>query len=103
MLTEIPCCHLPIWILKVAIGGKDNILEGITDKIHIFHNAIASDAARPKTDDIEHAFENFHSSRVIRRMILDCPAFAATLWKKALEGKCEIWADGYRYLKFTSL
>jgi pumilio family protein 6 len=34
-------------------------------------------------------------------MILDSPAFAATLWEKALEGKCKLYADGYRYLKFT--
>jgi pumilio family protein 6 len=86
---------------KVAIGGKDNVLEGLTEQIHLLHDAIASDAARPKSEDIEHAFENFHSSRVIRKMILDCPAFAATLWEKALEGKCKLYADGYRYLIFT--
>ncbi|KAI4986288.1 hypothetical protein ZWY2020_018918 [Hordeum vulgare] len=28
-------------------------------------------------------------------MILDCPAFAATLWKNALEGKCKLYADGF--------
>lgn len=83
--------------LKVAVGGKDNVLEGVTDRIHMLHDAIASDAAQPKTEDIEHAFENFFSSRVIRRMIIDCPAFAVTLWRKALKGKCKIWAEGHRY------
>ncbi|PUZ36210.1 hypothetical protein GQ55_9G020200 [Panicum hallii var. hallii] len=82
-------------LYEVAVGGKDNVLEGITDKIHKLHDAIASDAAQPKTEDIEHAFENFFSSRVIRRMIIDCPAFAVTLWRKALKGKCKIWAEGH--------
>nr|XP_040248602.1 pumilio homolog 24 isoform X4 [Aegilops tauschii subsp. strangulata] len=81
---------------------KNNFLEGVTDRIHVLHNAIACDAARPRTDDVdEHAFDNYHSSRIIRRMVLDCPAFAATLWKKALEGKCKLYADGFRYLKMT--
>jgi pumilio family protein 6 len=82
-------------LYEVAVGGKDNVLEGITDRIHKLHDAIASDAAQPKTEDIEHAFENFFSSRVIRRMIIDCPAFAVTLWRKALKGKCKIWAEGH--------
>ena len=87
---------------KVAVGGKNNFLEGVTDRIHVLHNAIACDAARPRTDYIdEHAFDNYHSSRVIRKMILDCPAFAATLWKKALKGKCKSFADGFRYLRMT--
>uniref|UniRef100_A0A0D3FQY3 PUM-HD domain-containing protein n=1 Tax=Oryza barthii TaxID=65489 RepID=A0A0D3FQY3_9ORYZ len=80
---------------EVAVGGEDNILEGITDRIYSLHNAIASDAARPKTEDTEHAFDNYHSSRLIRRLILESPAFAAILWKKALEGKCKTWADGH--------
>ena len=86
---------------KVAVGGKDNVLEGITEQSHLLHDAIACDAAQPKTEDTEHAFENFYSSRIIRRMILDSPAFAATLWKKALKGKCKLYADGYRYLKLS--
>ncbi|CAM0953458.1 unnamed protein product [Alopecurus aequalis] len=81
-------------LYEVALGGKDNVLEGITHQIHGLHEAIASDAARLRTDDVEHAFDNYQSSRIIRRMILDCPAFAATLWKKALEGKCKLYADG---------
>ncbi|KAF7075948.1 hypothetical protein CFC21_080674 [Triticum aestivum] len=82
-------------LYEVAVGGKNNVLEGVTDRIHVLHNAIASDAARPRTEDVEHAFDNYHSSRVIRKMILDCPAFAATLWKKALKGKCKSFADGF--------
>lgn len=84
--------------LKVVVGGQDNILEGLTARIHVLHEAIASDAAQPKMEDIEHAFENFFSSRVIRRMIIDCPAFAITLWRKALEGNCNIWAEGHRFV-----
>lgn len=79
----------------MAVGGKDNVLDGLTDRIHMLHDAIASDAAQPKTEDTEHAFENFFSSRVIRRMVIDCPAFAVTLWRKALQGKCKIWAEGH--------
>uniref|UniRef100_A0A453MC17 Zinc finger-XS domain-containing protein n=1 Tax=Aegilops tauschii subsp. strangulata TaxID=200361 RepID=A0A453MC17_AEGTS len=83
-------------LYEVAVGGKNSFLEGVTDRIHVLHNAIACDAARPRTDDgDEHAFDNYHSSRTIRRMILDCPAFAATLWKTALEGKCKLYADGF--------
>ncbi|CAD6207482.1 unnamed protein product [Miscanthus lutarioriparius] len=82
-------------LYEIAVGGKDNVLEGLTDRIHMLHDAIVSDAAQPKTEDIEHAFENFFSSRVIRRMIIDCPAFAVILWRKALEGKCKIWAEGH--------
>ncbi|KAM3279716.1 hypothetical protein ACQJBY_046845 [Aegilops geniculata] len=83
-------------LYEVAVGGKNNFLKGVTDRIQVLHNAIACDAARPRTDDVdEHAFDNYHSSPIIRRMILDCPAFAATLWKKALEGKCKLYADGF--------
>lgn len=103
MFHKCHWCHsdmLTFANLKVAVGGEDNILEGITDRIHSLHNAIASDAARPKAEDTEHAFDNYHSSRLIRRLILESPAFAAILWKKALEGKCKTWADGHRYLDF---
>jgi hypothetical protein len=66
--------------------------------IRMLHDAIASDAEQPKMEDVEHAFENFHSSRVIRKLIIDGPAFAVTLWEKALQGKCKIWAHGHRYV-----
>ncbi|KAJ1292840.1 hypothetical protein BS78_01G020800 [Paspalum vaginatum] len=82
-------------VYEVAVGGKDNVLEGFMDRIHMLHDAIAADAAQPKTEDVEHAFENFFSSRVIRKLIIDCPVFAVTLWRKALQGKCKIWAGGH--------
>jgi pumilio homology domain family member 6 len=72
-------------------------LEDISDRIRTLHGAIASHAEQPKVEDVEHAFENLHSSRVIRKLIIDCPAFAVTLWKKALKGKCKLWARGHRY------
>ncbi|GMP56964.1 hypothetical protein CsSME_00021248 [Camellia sinensis var. sinensis] len=57
--------------------------------------AIASLVAEPKLEDSEeeNLLENFHSSRTIRRLVLDCPAFASTLWKKAVKGKSEMWAQ----------
>jgi pumilio family protein 6 len=67
---------LCVAISKVAVGGKDNVLEGMTEQIHILHDAIASDAAWSKSEDIEHAFENFHSSHIIIRIVLGCPGFA---------------------------
>uniref|UniRef100_A0A8I6XVL1 CPL domain-containing protein n=1 Tax=Hordeum vulgare subsp. vulgare TaxID=112509 RepID=A0A8I6XVL1_HORVV len=82
-------------LYEVAVGGKNNFLEGVTDRIHVLHNAIACDAARPRTDYVdEHAFDDY-PSHLIRRIILDCPAFAATLWKKALKGKCKLYAEGF--------
>ncbi|OVA18708.1 Pumilio RNA-binding repeat [Macleaya cordata] len=48
-----------------------------------------------KEEEKKHVLENFHSSRTIRKLILDCPTFASTLWKVALEGKCEMWAQGH--------
>lgn len=100
------CSDLNFMLLfanQVAVGGKYNVLEGLTARIHVLHDAIASDAAQPKMEDIEHAFENFFSSRVIRRMIIDCPAFAVTLWEKALKGKCKIWAEGHRFVLPTDI
>lgn len=67
------------------------------DKINSLHKAIASLAALPKSEDSEeeHVLENFHSNRTIRKLILDCPSFASTLWEEALKGKCESWAHGH--------
>ncbi|KAK9033513.1 hypothetical protein V6N11_018544 [Hibiscus sabdariffa] len=61
---------------------------------------IAALAAKPKSEEPEaseeeHVLENFHSSRTIQKLILDCPAFASTLWKKSLEGKFQSWAQGH--------
>ncbi|CAL9192545.1 unnamed protein product [Musa hybrid cultivar] len=61
------------------------------------HKAIASLGALPKTNESqeEHVLENFHSSRLIRKLVLDCLGFAATLWEMALDGKCDVWAQGH--------
>ncbi|KAE9601479.1 putative CPL domain-containing protein [Lupinus albus] len=82
----------------VATGGSDGILHPtLDDKINSLHEAIASLAAESKSEDSqeEHVFENFHSSRTIRKLILDCPNFASTLWEKALKGRSELWAHGH--------
>lgn len=81
------------------MGGSDGILlPTLDDKIKSLHEAIASLAAISKSEDSqeEHVLENFHSSRTIRKLVLDCPNFASTLWEKALEGKSELWAHGHR-------
>lgn len=85
-------------IFEVAKGGSDGILHPTLDeKLNNLHEAIAELAAKPKSDESEeeHVLENFHSSRTIRKLILDCPAFASSLWKKSLEGKCQLWAQGH--------
>ncbi|KAK8619658.1 hypothetical protein V6N13_135940 [Hibiscus sabdariffa] len=87
-------------IFEVAMGGSDGILHPTLDeKLNNLHEAIAALAAKPKSEESEeseeHVLENFHSSRTIRKLILDCPAFASTLWKKSLEGKCQLWAQGH--------
>lgn len=61
---------------------KYNILEGISDRIHILPDAIVSEAAPLKKDDMEYALDIYHPNRIIRRIILNCPTFATTLWKK---------------------
>ncbi|KAK6146205.1 hypothetical protein DH2020_020074 [Rehmannia glutinosa] len=85
-------------LAEVATGGADGILHPTLDaKLAELHEAIASIAAQPKPDEPEkeHILENFHSSRAIRKLVLDCPAFASTLWEKALKGNCAIWAKGF--------
>ncbi|KAJ1686017.1 hypothetical protein LUZ63_017407 [Rhynchospora breviuscula] len=84
-------------IYEVAIGGADKILQPLSNKVHTLFEAIASLAAVPKGTDTkeEHVFENFHSSRTIRKLILDSPEFASVLWKVSLEGKTEMWAQGH--------
>lgn len=76
-------------------------------KLSDLHEAITFLAAKPKIRDSgdEHLIENFHSSRTIRKLILDCPRFASTLWNTALKGKSEMWAEGHRlayWLLFSS-
>lgn len=85
-------------IYEVATGGADGILHPtLDDKLNELYEAIATLVSEPKSEESkeEHLLENFHSSRTIRRLILDCPAFASTLWNKALKGKCEMWAQGH--------
>lgn len=90
--------------LKVATGGADGILlPTLVDQMNALHEAMASVAAEPKSEEKEeHILENFHSSRIIRKLVLDCSAFASTLWKMALSGKCEVWAKGHR-LEYITL
>ncbi|KAF5950848.1 hypothetical protein HYC85_012841 [Camellia sinensis] len=85
-------------IYEVATGGAGGILLSTLDtNLDALHRAIASLVAESKLEDSEeeHLLENFHSSRTIRRLVLDCPAFASILWKKALKGKSEMWAQGH--------
>ncbi|CAI0626734.1 unnamed protein product [Linum tenue] len=85
-------------LYEVATGGSEGILfPSLGEKLNTLHEAIASVAAEPKSEEPgkEHVFENFHSSRTIRKLILDSPGFAAVLWKRALNGKCSLWAQGH--------
>ncbi|XVF38778.1 hypothetical protein REPUB_Repub20aG0131200 [Reevesia pubescens] len=85
-------------IFEVAMGGSDGILHPtLNEKLNNLHEAIAALAENPKSEEFEeeHVFENFHSSRTIRKLVLECPAFASTLWKKSLEGKCQLWVKGH--------
>lgn len=85
---------------QVAVGGFDGILcPSLSEKLRELYEAIASVAAKPKPEEAEknseHILEDFHSSRTIRRLVLDCPAFASILFKKALSGQCRLWAQGH--------
>ncbi|KAI3978805.1 hypothetical protein MKX01_015980, partial [Papaver californicum] len=84
-------------IYEVATGGADQVLlPTLTDKLETLHKAIAALAAVPKEEkpEEEHVLINFHSSRTIRKLILDCPTFASIIWV-ALKGKCEMWSQGH--------
>ncbi|KAF3608552.1 hypothetical protein DY000_02046182 [Brassica cretica] len=83
----------------VAGGGCDGILLlTLSENLRALYQAIASAAAEPKPEESEkssqHILEDFHSSRTIRRLVLDSPTFASILFKKALSGKCRSWAQG---------
>ncbi|XP_024958712.1 pumilio homolog 24 [Cynara cardunculus var. scolymus] len=85
-------------LFEVASGGADGILRPhLDEKLDSLHEAIATRVALPKSEgqEEEHLLENFHSSRTIRKLILECPSFASTLWKKAFKGKCKTWAQGH--------
>lgn len=92
--------------MKVATGGSGGILqETLGDKLNTLHEAIATLAAKSKSEesDKDHVLENFHSSRTIRKLVFESSMFATTLWKKALKGKCEQWTQGHRLGKYSSL
>ncbi|ESR32725.1 hypothetical protein CICLE_v100045851mg, partial [Citrus x clementina] len=85
-------------LYEVAKGGSDDILcPTLDDKLNTLHETIASLASESKSEasEEEHVLENFHSSRTIRKLVMDCPKFASTLWKNALKGKSEFWAQGH--------
>ena len=85
---------------QVAVGGCDGILlPTLSENLCELYQAIASTAAEPKPEESEKSsqqiLEDFHSSRTIRRLVLDSPNFASILFKKALSGKCRSWAQGH--------
>jgi pumilio family protein 6 len=84
--------------MQVATGGSGGILRPTLDgKLNSLHKAIATLAANSSEEsEEEHVLNNFHSSRTIRKLVLDCPTFARTFWKKALKGKSKLWAQGHR-------
>ncbi|KAI7742993.1 hypothetical protein M8C21_032658 [Ambrosia artemisiifolia] len=85
-------------LFEVASGGADSILHPhLDEKLDSLHEAIASRVSLPKCEgqEEEHLLENFHSSRTIRKLILDCPSFASTLWEKTFKGNCKTWAQGH--------
>jgi len=94
-------------LYQVAIGGSDGILcPSLSEKLCELYEAISSVAAEPKPQesekDSEHILENFHSSRTIRRLVLNRPGFASILFKKALSGKCRSWAQGHWLVSLMS-
>lgn len=84
--------------MQVATGGSGGfLLPTLDDKLNALREAIASLAAMASEEtEEEHVLNNFHSSRTIRKLVLDCPTFACTLWKNALKGKSHLWAQGHR-------
>ncbi|KAK9059426.1 hypothetical protein SSX86_022046 [Deinandra increscens subsp. villosa] len=85
-------------LFEVASRGADNILHPhLDEKLDTLHEAIASRVSLPKSEgqEEEHLLENFHSSRTIRKLILECPSFASTLWKQTFKGNCKTWVQGH--------
>lgn len=85
-------------IYEVATGGADQVLlPTLLYKLETLHKAVAALAALAKEEkpEEEHVLINFHSSRTIRKLILDCPSFASIIWKTAFKGKCEMWSQGH--------
>lgn len=83
-------------LYEVATGGVDGILRpSLEEKLVTLYEKVAALAAQPKSDASEHILENFHSSRTLRKLVLECSTFALVLWEKALEGKAETWTQGH--------
>lgn len=97
-------------IFEVANGGAEDIMWRVAaDSLTALHRAIADVGALPQlnneegTQSDEHIFVQYHSSRTIRKLILEShvpdgvntPSFAAILWDVALKGKCKLWAQGH--------
>ena len=80
------------------MGGIDKFVEQkYEEKMNNLQETIASLGALPRTTENKaHVFEDFHSSRTIRKLILDCPNFAICLWEAALKGRAATWAQGHR-------
>ncbi|RAL52425.1 hypothetical protein DM860_007282 [Cuscuta australis] len=85
-------------IFEVAKGGADGILRHtLGEKLESLYEAIVCIALQPKSENPnkDHLLEDFHSSRMIRKLVLDCPSFAQILYEKALKGHCATWAQGH--------
>ncbi|KAH9305508.1 hypothetical protein KI387_009912, partial [Taxus chinensis] len=88
-------------IFEIAIGGAEGILwKEAAASVTSLHRAIADLGAFPQLNDEgmqndEHIFIQYHSSRTIRKLILeshvpdgtDAPSFTSILWDVALKGQ----------------
>ncbi|KAJ7298340.1 hypothetical protein O6H91_10G098900 [Diphasiastrum complanatum] len=93
-------------IYEVAMGGTDALMYQATKDVTLLQQAIADLAAvsRDSTaaDQAEHVLQQYHSSRTIRRLVLNSQpsrmvpkSFSAQLWKRAIKGRCKMWAQGH--------
>eukprot|EP00252_Welwitschia_mirabilis_P011378 TRINITY_DN25592_c0_g1_i1.p1 TRINITY_DN25592_c0_g1~~TRINITY_DN25592_c0_g1_i1.p1 ORF type:complete len:664 (-),score=128.81 TRINITY_DN25592_c0_g1_i1:363-2354(-) len=95
-------------IFEVARGGSEGILwPEASDGITLLYRKIADLGAMPQSCNEdggnEHVFVQYHSSRTIRKLVLESkmpknvsvPSFAEVLWDTSLKGKCKIWGQGH--------
>ncbi|XP_078445126.1 pumilio 24 isoform X2 [Wolffia australiana] len=88
-------------IYEVMTSGVDAVLEEkYPENMENLRAAISALGALPRNEeagpqDQQHVFEDFHSSRTLRKLILDSPSFAASLWNIALKGRTATWANGH--------
>ncbi|PWA95710.1 protein kinase, ATP binding site, Serine/threonine-protein kinase Plk3 [Artemisia annua] len=85
-------------VIDACADSAEELLRSNHGREVLFENeAIASVVATPKSEEEEeeHLLENIHSSRTIRKLIIESPSFASTLWEKAFKGKCKTWARGH--------